>query len=118
MGARFGLRIAAAHPDRVAALGGFHAGGLATDAPDSPHRFAGDVAAELYLGHADQDPSMSAEQIATLDEALDEAGVRHRTEVYAGASHGYTMSDTAAYDEAATERHFRELLALLERTIG
>ncbi len=118
MGARFGLRIAAAHPDRVAALGGFHAGGLATDAPDSPHRFAGDVAAELYLGHADQDPSMSAEQIATLDEALDQAGVRHRTEVYAGASHGYTMSDTAAYDEAATERHFRELLALLERTIG
>ena len=118
MGARFGFRIAAAHPDRVAALGGFHAGGLATDAPDSPHRAAGDVAAELYFGHADQDPSMTAEQIATLDEALDEAGVRHRTEVYAGASHGYSMSDTAVYDEAATKRHFRELLALLERTLG
>src|SRR5919201_761087 len=70
MGARVGLRIAAAHPDRVAALAGFHAGGLVSDAPDSPHRSAGD-----------------------------------------------TMADTAAYDEAARERHFRELRALLERAL-
>ena len=28
---------AAAHPDRVAALGGFHGGGLVTDDPKSPH---------------------------------------------------------------------------------
>ena len=41
MGARVGLRIAAAHPDRVAALAGFHGGGLATDDPDSPHRSVG-----------------------------------------------------------------------------
>jgi carboxymethylenebutenolidase len=117
MGARVGWRIAAAHPDRVAALASFHGGGLVTDAPDSPHRSAGEIQAELYLGHADQDPSMSAEQIATLDRALDEAGVRHRTEVYEGAVHGYTMSDTAAYNEAAAERHFTELFALLERTL-
>src|SRR5919201_2542645 len=43
MGARVGWRIAVAHPDRVAALGGFHAGGMVTDAPDSPHRSAGQV---------------------------------------------------------------------------
>jgi carboxymethylenebutenolidase len=117
MGARVGWRIAASHPDRVAALGGFHAGGLVTDAPDSPHRSAGDIEAELYFGYADQDPSMNAEQIATLDEALDKAGVRHQTEVYEGAIHGYTMSDTAAYNEAAAERHFEALFALLGRAI-
>ena len=117
MGARVGWRIAATHPDRVAALAGFHGGGLVTDAPDSPHLSAGEIQSELYFGHADQDPSMSAEQIATLDHALDEAGVRHRTEVYEGAMHGYTMSDTPAYDEAAAERHFRELFALLERAL-
>ena len=33
MGGRLGLRIAAAHPERVAALGGFHGGGLVTDDP-------------------------------------------------------------------------------------
>ena len=118
MGARIGWRIATAHPDRVAALGGFHAGGLATDAPDSPHRSAPELRAELYLGFADQDPSMSAEQIATLERALGEAGVRFRSEVYEGAKHGYTMADTPAFNEGARERHFRELQALLERTVA
>jgi carboxymethylenebutenolidase len=118
MGGRFGWRVAAAHPDRVAALGAFHAGGLVTDAPDSPHLSAGEIAAELYLGFADQDRSMTAEQIAVLERALDDAGVRYRSETYEGASHGYTMSDTAAYDEAAAERHFAELFALLERTVS
>ena len=78
MGARVGWRIAADYPDRVAALGGFHGGGLVTDAPDSPHRSAAELTAELYFGHADQDPSMTAEQIEALDRALDDAGVSYR----------------------------------------
>jgi carboxymethylenebutenolidase len=60
---------------------------------------------------------MTPEQIATLERALDDAGVRHRTEVYEGALHGYTMSDSAVYNEAACERHFTELFALLERNL-
>ena len=118
MGARLGWRLAAANPDRVAALAGFHAGGLVTDAPDSPHRSAADLSAELYFGFADQDPSMTAEQIATLERTLDQAGGHYRSEVYAGAQHGYTMADTAAYDEAARERHFRELKAILGRALA
>jgi carboxymethylenebutenolidase len=118
MGARVGWRIAAAYPDRVAALGGFHAGRLVTDAPDSPHLSASQIKAEIYFGHADNDQSMTPEQIETLDRTLDEAGVKHRTEVYENAVHGYTMSDTAAWNEAAAERHFKELFALLERSLG
>jgi carboxymethylenebutenolidase len=117
MGGRFGWRVATAHGDRVAALGSFHGGGFVTDAPDSPHRSADRLKCELYLGHADQDASMTPEQIAVLERALDDAGVTYRSEVYTGARHGYTMSDTAVYDEAAAERHFRELFALLERTL-
>jgi carboxymethylenebutenolidase len=118
MGARQGWRIAAAYPERVVALGGFHGGGLVTDTDDSPHLSARQLKAELYFGHADQDASMTPEQIATLDRSLDDAGVRHRTEVYEGALHGYTMSDSAVYNEAACERHFTELFALLERNLG
>lgn len=118
MGARVGWRIAAAYPDRVAALAGFHAGGLVTDAPDSPHRTAAQLNSELYFGFADQDPSMTAEQIATLERTLKEVGARYRSEVYEGAQHGYTMADTAAYNEAARERHFRELSALLQRSLA
>jgi carboxymethylenebutenolidase len=118
MGARVGWRIAAAHPDRVAALAGFHGGGLVSDDAQSPHRSAGGLRAEVYLGHADQDPSNSAEQIATLDAALDNAGVTYSSEVYAGARHGYTMADTPAYDEQACERHFAALFDLLDRTLA
>ena len=118
MGGRVGWWIAVAHPDRVAALAGFHVGGLVTDAPDSPHRAAGRLKAELYFGFADEDASMTAEQIAVFEQALHAAGLRARCEVYAGARHGYTMVDQPVYDSAARERHFRELRALLERTLG
>jgi carboxymethylenebutenolidase len=74
--------------------------------------------AELYFGFADQDPSMTADQIAMLERSLEEAGARFRAEVYEGAQHGYTMADTAAFDEPSSERHFRELQALLERAVG
>lgn len=118
MGGRLGWRIAAALPDRVAALGGFHVGGLVTDASDSPHLSAAEVKAELYFGFADQDRSMDAGQIATFEHALEAAGASYRSEVYEGAQHGYTMADTPAYDAAASERHYRELRALFERTLG
>ncbi|MEA2273833.1 MAG: carboxymethylenebutenolidase [Solirubrobacteraceae bacterium] len=115
MGARLGLRIAAAHPDRIGALAGFHGGGLVTDDPASPHRSVGALRGEAYFGHADQDASNTAEQIAALDSALADAGVRHRSEVYRGAAHGYTMADTPSYDEEACERHFAALFDLLGR---
>jgi carboxymethylenebutenolidase len=118
MGGRVGWRIAAAFPDHVAALGAFHAGGLVTDGDDSPHRSADRLSAEVYLGHADNDQNMTPEHIAALERALTEAGVAHRSELYNDAAHGYTMADTPVYDEAAAERHFDELFALLDRTVG
>jgi carboxymethylenebutenolidase len=118
MGGRLAWTIAASHPERVAAVGGFHAGRMVTDGDDSPHLLAPSVAAEVYWGHADQDQGMTPEDIATLDRAMDDAGVRHTTELYEGAAHGYTMSDMAVFDEAACERHFQALGGLLGRTLA
>ncbi|WP_215450758.1 dienelactone hydrolase family protein [Streptomyces sp. ATCC 21386] len=117
MGARLALRTAGAFPERVAAAAGFHGGGLATDAPDSPHLAVARITGEVYFGHAEGDPALPPEQIDLLDKTLTEAGVRHHTEVYPGASHGYTQADTAAYDAEATERHWTALLDLLDRTL-
>jgi carboxymethylenebutenolidase len=117
LGGRLGWTTAAAHTHRVAALGGFHTGRMVTEDDDSPHLLAPNVAAEVYWGHADQDGSMTPENIASLDHAMDDAGVRYTTEVYAGATHGYTMSDMGAFDRAACERHFEALFALLERAL-
>ncbi len=96
---------------------GSRGAGPAIEAPDSPYLLADRVTAELYFAHADDDPSMPEEQVRRLEQALTEAGVEHRCEVYEGAHHGYTQSDTAAYDPAAAERHWTELLALLARNL-
>lgn len=116
-GGWFGWMVAAAHPDRVGALGGFHTGRMVTEDQDSAHLLAARIRAEVYWGHADQDPSMTVQNIAALEQAMDDAGVHHTTEVYEDAQHGYTMADTSAYDEAAAERHFEALFALLDRAI-
>ncbi|MGW0631482.1 dienelactone hydrolase family protein [Streptomyces sp. NPDC001984] len=116
MGARLVLLTAGSYPDRVAAAAGFHGGRLATDSPDSPHLVAHNITGEVYFGHADQDASMPEEQIKRLEDTLTAAGVRHRTEVYPGAHHGYTQVDTPQYDREADERHWAALLDLLART--
>jgi carboxymethylenebutenolidase len=118
MGGRLGWRIATAYPDRVAALGCFHTGGLATDDEESPHLSAGELDAELYLGFADHDKSATPEQIETVESALRAAGTEFRAEVFTDADHGYTMADTPAYDEGAAERAYQELTALLARTVA
>ena len=122
MGARLAVRTGTAHPDDVAAVGGFHGGGLVTDADDSPHRGLPSARAEFVFGHADQDRSMPPEAVETLGAALADAGLTATNEVYPGAGHGYTMADTAVFDEAATERHFDALQALFsgpsDRRVG
>jgi carboxymethylenebutenolidase len=117
MGARLAVRTGGQFPGTVAAVGGFHGGGLVTDAPDSPHLALAASTAEYAFGHADQDRSMPLEQVEALEQALQAAGRPHLNEVYAGAPHGYTMADTSMYDEAGAERHFDVLRELLARTL-
>ncbi|HEV8173451.1 MAG TPA: dienelactone hydrolase family protein [Actinoplanes sp.] len=115
MGGTNALRAIEAYPDRIKAVASFHGGRLATDKPDSPHLRVGAITGEAYFAHADNDRSMTPEQIKQLEAALDAAGVRYRSEVYEGAPHGFTMADTATYNEAAERRHWVNLFELLDR---
>ena len=118
MSGGFALRRAARHPDRVVAAAGFHSARLAAeDDPDSPVKVVGSVRARVYLGHADQDKSMPPDQIARMDRALAEAGVHFTTELYQGASHGYTAKDSPAYNAAADALHFKRVFTLLDETL-
>lgn len=100
----------------MAAVAGFHPGFLVTEAPDSPHRLVSALTAQVHLGLAEND--MSPETISELNQALDAAGVGYTTEIYPGTVHGYTMSDTDAFDAAALRRHWDRLLPLLDRTLA
>jgi carboxymethylenebutenolidase len=117
MGGRLTLRMAGHFPEVVAAAASFHGGNLATDDESSPHREAVHATGELYIGHADNDGSMDPEQMGRLTRALADAHVRHTAELYVGARHGWTQTDTPAYDEPATERHWMRLLDLFGRVL-
>ncbi|GAA1584080.1 dienelactone hydrolase family protein [Actinoplanes couchii] len=118
MGGRNALVAASELPNRFAAAASFHAGGVVTDKPDSPHLGLPAITAEVYLGHADNDESMTPENIAALEVTLAEAGVKYTSELYEGAPHGFTMTDTSMYHEAGEKRHWEVLIPLFGRALS
>jgi carboxymethylenebutenolidase len=116
MGARLATRAAGQFPGTVVAVGGFHGGGLVTDDPQSPHTTL-TGAAEYVYGHADNDRSMTPENAADLEKALQAVGATYTTAIYPDAPHGYTMSDTSSWHEPSYQRHLTELEALFERRL-
>jgi carboxymethylenebutenolidase len=113
---QFALRSAAARPDRIGAIASFHGGGLFTDKPASPHlslsRIPKTDGPALYFGHAVQDHSMPAEAIEKFEGALKAWGGKYESETYAGAQHGWTVSDSHAYNQPQAEKAFAKLTAL------
>lgn len=115
IGGLLATRTASAHPGQVAALAGFHCPVVA-DGPDGLHRLLSGITAQVHLGHAEGD--LTPEALGELDRALDAAGVDCTSEIYPGTVHGFTMSDTDAFDPAALRRHWERLLPLLDRTLS
>jgi carboxymethylenebutenolidase len=111
------VRTVAAAPDLIAAAASFHGGWLATDQPDSPHRLLPKIKARLYFGHAVQDQSMTAAQIATLEAALRAWHGAFQSETYEGARHGWTVPGRDVYDEPQAERAFEKLVELFDATL-
>ncbi|MFF4952066.1 dienelactone hydrolase family protein [Streptomyces chattanoogensis] len=111
IGGLLAVRTAAAHPGQVAAVAGFH-GPVGADGPDLFSK----ITARVHLGHAETD--LTPEALGELNQALDAAGVDYTSEIYPGTVHGFTMSDTDAFNPSALQRHWDRLLPLLDRTLG
>ncbi|RPE36259.1 dienelactone hydrolase family protein [Kitasatospora cineracea] len=109
IGGLYAVHTAAAHPDRVAALAAFHAP-VGAAGPESFRR----ITARAHFGHAASD--LTSEQFDALERELDASGVDHRSEIYPGTVHGFTMPDTDAFDPAALRHHWDRLLPLLGAT--
>lgn len=110
IGGLLATRTAAAHPGQVAALAAFH-GPVGADGPDSLSQ----LTAEVHFGHAESD--LTPDALGKLNQSLDAAGVGYTSEIYPGTVHGFTMSDTDAFDPAALRLHWDRLLPLLGRTL-
>lgn len=110
IGGLLAVRTAAAHPDRVAAVAGFHAP-VGAAGPECFSR----LSAKAHFGHAASD--LTPDALGELNQALDAAGVSCTSEIYPGTVHGFTMADTDAFDSAGLQRHWDRLLPLLGRAL-
>jgi carboxymethylenebutenolidase len=111
MGGSFSVRSAAAVPDRVTAAASFHGGGLATDAPDSPHRLIEATQAAFLFAIGQNDDERDASAKDKLRTAADAAGRSAEVEVYP-ADHGWCVPDSPAFDAEAADRAWRRMLEL------
>lgn len=110
---KMALYTAESRSDNIAAAASFHGGGLATNAPNSPHLSLTPILkARLYFGHAIDDRSMPAEAIEKLNQALAAWGGRYESEVYDGAYHSWTVPDSPVYNQPQAERAFEKLMTL------
>jgi len=110
------LRMAAARPDQIAAAASLHGGRLYSDAPTSPHLLLPRIKARLYFGHAVNDKSMPQAAIGNFNRALEEWGGKYESEVY-DAAHGWTVTDSPAYNPPQAERGFKALKELFVETL-
>ena len=112
MGGRIALTAAGTFPDRIAAIASIHGGGLVTENPGSPHLLVKNITAKVYIGGADEDKGFTPEHSAKLEQTFKDAGVNYELELYHGAHHGFTMSDSPVYDRNAAEHHYTKVLEL------
>ena len=118
MSGPFVFWAAAEHPQRVAAAASLHGVRLCTDSAESPHRFAGDIRAEVYIGCAQTDVWAPPEMITALDQHLKSTSLNYRIEHYPETQHGFVFPQRAGmYHKASAERHWERLLGLLGRNL-
>jgi carboxymethylenebutenolidase len=114
MGGGIALRAAGTFPERIVAAASFHGGNLATDAPDSPHLLAPNIAAKVLVAGADEDGSFDPPQKDRLAAALRDAGVDAEVSIWPGCRHGWVPADMPVHNPEGAERHWRELVALFD----
>ncbi|MGK0223144.1 MAG: carboxymethylenebutenolidase [Limisphaerales bacterium] len=118
MGGPMVMRTAAAVPNRIAAGGSFHGGGLVTEAADSPHKLVGSMKAAFLIAIASNDDEKEPEAKTALKEAFASADLNAEIEVYDGALHGWCPPDSPVYHEAQAERAWSRLLALFDTALA
>jgi carboxymethylenebutenolidase len=118
MGGPMVLRTAAARPDRIGAAATFHGGGLATEAADSPHLLILQMKAQFLIAIAENDDMRDPAAKTTLRESFAAAKLTAEVEVYAGAQHGWCVTDSTVYNDDQAEHAWSRLQALLGRTLA
>ncbi|MCH4813160.1 dienelactone hydrolase family protein [Vreelandella neptunia] len=85
--------------ENIAAYSSFH-GGLTT--PDG-QAYTSETP-PIFIAHGGADTSVSLDDVATLADELETAGVTYEVGIYSGAPHAFSVFDSDAYHERADQR--------------
>jgi carboxymethylenebutenolidase len=118
MGGRAAFYAGEEFPERFRANASLHGTHLVTDAPDSPHLLAGRMRGEMYGGYGERDRFATPEILAAIDRAFAaNPHVVYRSNLHAGADHGYALPDRDIHAAAATALDWREIFAMFGRQL-
>ena len=117
MSGPFVVWAGASQPDRLRCIASIYGANMVNDKPNSPHRMVNKLKCEAYFACAEIDRWASREQVAQLQAALQDAGVKHRVEWYPGAEHGFAFPQRHCFDKPSAERHWVRLFDLFERNL-
>jgi carboxymethylenebutenolidase len=117
MGGSIALRAAGTFPDRIGAAASFHGGNMATDEATSAHLLAPRITAKVLVAGAVEDRSYDEAQNERLKTALIQAGVEADVSIWPGCRHGWVPADMPVHNPEGAERHWKELIALLDSAL-
>jgi carboxymethylenebutenolidase len=118
MGGPLVMRTMAFVPDRVKAGGSFHGGGLATNAPTSPHLLVPQMKAKAVLiAVAQNDDAQDATVKDKVRAAFEAQKIPVEVEVYP-AQHGWCPPDSQVYDQVQADKAWGRLLATFEKGLA
>ena len=95
---------------------GIHSGKLGRGVADTIAQVS-EIQGEIFTLFGTLDPHVPPEGRQTILQALDQAGVRHKTLLYK-ANHTFMRDDGYRYDPEATDRAWGEIIAFLGRVFG
>ena len=104
-------------PNRIGAVGSFHGGGLVTQTPASPHLLIPKTNAAYLVAVAQNDDAQDPKAKEVLKQAFASAKRTATVEVYP-AAHGWCVPGSQAYNQAAAERAWAELLRMYKARLG
>ncbi|CEP36143.1 MULTISPECIES: dienelactone hydrolase family protein [Halomonadaceae] len=98
--------------DNIAAYTSFH-GGLTT--PEG-QAYSSETA-PIFIAHGGADSAVSLEDVATLAEELETAGVTYEVGIYSGAPHAFSVFGSDAYHERADQRSWEAFNVWLDEML-
>jgi carboxymethylenebutenolidase len=118
MSGQFVMSVAGTFPDHFKASVSCYGVGIVTDAEDTPHELARNLAGEIFFAFAEKDEYVPEADIEILRQTLEDHRVDYQLEIYPGTEHGFCFPQRSwCYVEDAAEDVWRRSFEIFDRQL-